>query len=118
MPGEGRQLLRIERQQVLGHQHGEERHEERQVEEEHGAGIALPAHLLVLLHPADAVEQVLAGDQDGRQKGALPLEDLGHEAAERLDQGQQHDEKEDCLQPFIHVHNLLSLELDGLIFSS
>ena len=58
LPGEGRQLLRVEWQQVLQHQNGEECQEEHQVEEEHGPGITLPVHLLVRIHPADPVDEV------------------------------------------------------------
>ena len=101
LPGKGREFLRVERQQVLQHQHREKRYEQHQVEENHGPGIALPAHLLVPVHPADPVEQVFTGSKDRRQEGPLPLEDPGHEGAERLHQGQQDDEKENCFQPFI-----------------
>ncbi len=70
--------MRIERQQVLGEQHNEERYKQHQVDEQHGTGIAPPPHPIFRFHAADAVDRPFAGGQYGRQEGSLPLEDPGH----------------------------------------
>ena len=108
VPRESREFLRVERKHSLEQQDREKAHAAHEVKEEQPDGIALPVHLLVLLYPADPVEDVLARGEDWRKEGPLPLVDFGHESAERLDQCQQHDKKENCFHPFKHVHNLLS----------
>ena len=91
------------------HQHGEERREADQVEEEHGAGVALPVHLLSGVDPAEPVEQPFDRREERGEHGPLPLVDLGHESADRFDGEQQDGEEYRDLRPCedAHVSNLL-----------
>src|SRR6185369_3080510 len=78
----------------------------------------LPLHLVFRIHSAEAVDQLFARGQEWRQEGSLPLEYLGHEASQRLDQGQQHYKKEDSLQPFVGVHDDFPAVSVALVLSS
>jgi len=74
--------------------------------QQHGQGIALPAHLVVPVHPAEAIEQAFAGGEDRGEEGALAVEHARHVPAERL--GQRDDDRtiENDLEPTDHSHGI------------
>ena len=104
LPGEGRELPRIEGQQLLGEQQGKECQKADQVEEEHGEGVAPPIHLVGAFYPAQPVKKSFARSQQGRKKSPFSLIDPGHEGSKGFCEDDQRHKKENCLLPIVDVH--------------
>ena len=60
-PGKSRQLLGVQGQELLAQQDEQQGDKQHQVEEQHGQGVALPAHLVVSVQSANPVQQTFAG---------------------------------------------------------
>ncbi len=96
---QARELLRIERQQVLEVQDEEQQDEADQRENDDRDGVGHPAHFLVGICADRRIDRLFKPAQDRRQDMALPLEHLGHVAAQRNDAGDQDGHIEGNLQP-------------------
>ncbi len=76
----------------------------RGAEDEHGDGVLGPAHFLVGVDAGEAVEEALAGDEDGIEPGAATLEDARHVAAHGLGEEQDERDEEGNLEPAVERH--------------
>ena len=83
------------------------------MEQQHGDGIAEPALLPLLVDAAGAVKNRFDRHADGRQEGALAIEDARHVGAEH---GRQRDDDgaiKDDLNPAEKCHGVLSQNRSG-----
>ncbi len=76
----------------------EEQHRERIEGPGHFAGVALSRH------PGEAIDQPLERAEDLLEKDRLALVHARHVPAERLDEGEEHDEVEGDLRVALPVH--------------
>jgi hypothetical protein len=74
----GGEVLRVEREEVLEALDGVGEEQGDGAEDEHGDGVLGPAHLVVGVDAGEAIEEALAGDEDGVEPGAAALEDARH----------------------------------------
>ena len=79
---------------LLGALEGVQEQHAHQAEDQHRDHVARPLLLLLRVDATEPVEQALDGDEDRREPGALPVEDLVQVQADGLGQ-QQHDDQED-----------------------
>ena len=95
-----RQLLGVEWQVRLKQQNGEQQHKARQVENQQGQGVLLPALLTARVNPGDAVADLFDGPQYRAQPGPPAL----HHLVVKTPQpgcGQQHQGKKGKHQPIV-----------------
>ena len=98
------EVLRIERQAVLEALDDVGEQQRDGAEEQHRDGVLGPAHLLVGVDAGEAIEEALAGDEDGIEQGRAALEDARHVAAHGLREEQDEREEEGNLQPAVERH--------------
>ncbi len=98
MPGQARQLLRIQRQRALQHQHGKQQHKAEHVEQQDGQQIVPPVH-----HRAVNAGQTPQHAFAARQQGFIRHHQR-QQAAQRLRQHQQHQQKAGNQQKRLSSH--------------
>ena len=110
VPRTVRQLLRVQRQPLLGH---EDRHDRTRTRPWRTAAPPRSSVSHVISSsgsmPVSAIDQVLHGQEKGMEKGFLAFEHLGHEAAHRRRQRDADAEEQNDLNDFNQFHVLPSV---------
>ena len=106
----GAEVLRVKRQVRLHALQHVQHHKSEDAEAEHGGGVLRPALLHVLAHTGRSVREHFQPAKNGMQKGALSVEDVRHERAQRLRARQQRGEKDCDLQNSGSGHRIILLE--------
>lgn len=96
--------LRVKREHRLQPLQPVQHHEAGQTEGEHRDRIGDPVLFLGLAHTAQTVQRRFQGTQDGRQEGALSIENTCHVAAERTRQQHQQNAVQRDLHPTVDGH--------------